>query len=145
MSAGSAPGFILGDGSFVDATTRWDASIGGSAGALQSNGHDLLAFATALADGTLLSPASQAEMRTFIPGEDYSQFGIVHRYGLGLEEYSNGTITVVGHMGTGAAHSAFLGFDPANGTAVAVMTNTANPGPQAFMAVEALMAAGNPG
>ncbi len=44
-------------------------------------------------------------------------------------------------MGTGEAQSAFLGFDPEHGTAVAVMTNTATAGPQAFMAVEALTAA----
>ena len=145
MSADAAPGFVVDGGSFVDATTIWDASIGGSAGALQSTGRDLLTFGTALADGTLLSPESQAAMRAFIPGEDYSQFGIVHRYGLGLEEYSNGAITVVGHMGTGADAAAFLGYDPADGTTVAVMMNTANPGPQAFMALEALTAASNPG
>ena len=108
-------------------------------------GRDLLTFGTALADGTLLSPESQAAMRAFIPGEDYSQFGIVHRYGLGLEEYSNGAITVIGHMGTGADAAAFLGYVPADGTAVAVMMNTANPGPQAFLALEALTAASNPG
>ena len=144
MGADSAPGFLGRDGSFVDGTTRWNTSTGGSAGALQSTDHDLLLFARALADGTLLSPESQAAMRSFVPGEDYSQFGIVHRYGLGLEEYSNGAIAVDGHMGTGAAHAAFLGFDLAHGTAVAVSMNTANPGPQAIMAVEALMAAGNP-
>jgi len=44
-------------------------------------------------------------------------------------------------MGTGAAHEAFVGFDPARGTAVAVTLNTNNPGPQAFMAVEALTGA----
>ena len=145
MGADAAPGFVVDSGSFVDATTIWDASIGGSAGALQSTGRDLLTFGTALADGTLLSPESQAAMRAFIPGEDYSQYGIVHRYGLGLEEYSNGAITVVGHMGTGADAAAFLGYDPTDGTAVAVTMNTANPGPQAFMALEALTAANNPG
>jgi len=144
MGADSAPGFVVANGSFVDATTMWDASIGGPAGALQSTGRDLLAFGTALADGSLLSPGSQAAMRAFIPGEDYSQYGIVHRYGLGLEEYSNGATTVVGHMGTGADAAAFLGYDPADGTEVAVMMNTANPGPQAFMALEALTAASNP-
>ena len=83
-------------------------------------------------------------MRTFIPARTTRSSASSIGYGLGLEEYSNGTITVDGHMGTGAAHSAFLGFDPANGTAVAVMTNTANPGPQAIMAVETLTAASNP-
>ena len=103
---------------------------------------DLLRFTTALEDGTLLTPSSQAAMRAFIPGDDYSQFGIEHGYGLGLERYASDAVTVVGHMGTGEAQSAFFGYDAEHGTAVAVMTNTAVPGPQAIMAVEALTAAG---
>jgi D-alanyl-D-alanine carboxypeptidase len=133
------------DGAFVDATYSMDPSTGGAAGALQSTGHDLLLFAAALAHGTLLSTDSQTAMRAFIPGEDYSQFGIVHGYGLGLEQYATDAIAVVGHMGTGEAQSAFIGYDPEHGTAVAVMTNTAVAGPQAFMAVEALIAANQAG
>ena len=136
-----APGFMPANGSFVDATHSQDPSLGGSAGALQSNGHDLLVFAKALEDGTLLSPESQKAMETFVPGEDYSQFGITHAYGLGFEKYSNDTITVLGHMGTGAAQEGFVGWDPATGNLVAVTLNTNNPGPQAFMAIEALTAA----
>ena len=120
-------------------------SVGGAAGALQSTGRDLLLFAAALADGTLLSPDSQAAMEAFVPGEDLSQFGIVHGYGLGLEQYANDAITVNGHMGTGEAHSAFLGYDTEHGTAVAVMTNTDLPGPQAIMAIETLTAVGGAG
>jgi hypothetical protein len=43
-------------------------------------------------------------------------------------------------MGSGAAQSAFVGYDRDHGTAVAVMLNTSNPGPQALIAVEALTA-----
>ena len=124
------PGYIVVDGSFVDATFIAHPSVGGAAGSLQSTGRDLLVFATALADGTLLTPDSQAAMQAFIPGEDLSQFGILHGYGLGLEQYANADITVIGHLGTGEAHSAFVGYDPDHGTAVAVMTNTAVGGPQ---------------
>ena len=98
-----------------------------------------------LADGTLLSPDSQAAMQAFVPGEDLSQFGIVHGYGLGLEHYATDAITVIGHMGTGEAHSAFLGYDAEHGTAVAVMTNTAVAGPQAIIAIEALTAVSQAG
>ena len=42
-------------------------------------------------------------MQAFVPGEDYSQFGIDHGYGLGLERYATDAITVIGHMGTGEA------------------------------------------
>jgi hypothetical protein len=41
-------------------------------------------------------------------------------------------------MGTGEAQSACVGFDVGRGTASAVMTNTATPGPQAIIVVEAL-------
>ncbi|MCU1361453.1 MAG: D-alanyl-D-alanine carboxypeptidase [Ilumatobacteraceae bacterium] len=139
------PGYAVVDGSIVDATFSENPSLGGAAGSLQSTGRDLLRLATALADGTLLSPASQAAMHTFVPAEDYSQFGIDHGYGLGLEQFANESVTVDGHMGTGFAQSAFLGYDTEHHTAVAVMTNTAIAGPQAVMAVEALtgaMAAG---
>jgi CubicO group peptidase (beta-lactamase class C family) len=79
-------------------------------------------------------------MRSFVPGEDLSRFGLMQQYGLGLEAYSNDTVTVVGHMGNGHAYSAFFGYDAELGTAVAVMMNTYNPGAQAFMALETLVA-----
>ena len=140
VGAEQAPGHTLVDGTFVDATKRWHPSVGGAAGGLQSTGRDLVAFATALADGTLLSPESQTAMQAFVPGEDYSQFGIVHGYGLGLEQYTTDAITINGHMGTGAANTAFPGYDAVHGTAVAVMTNTDLAGPQAIMALETLTA-----
>ena len=59
------PGYIVVDGSFVDATHIADPSVGGAAGSLQSNGRDLLVFVKALAEGSLLSAESQAAMRAF--------------------------------------------------------------------------------
>lgn len=144
-SGGRPVGYQVVDGAFVDTTYRSDPSVGGAAGALLSTGPDLLRFVTALADGTLLTPASLAAMRTFVAGEDYSQFGIVHGYGLGLERYELDGITIDGHMGTGDAQSAYVGFDSERGTAVAVMTNTATAGPQALMAIEVLTAARDAG
>jgi D-alanyl-D-alanine carboxypeptidase len=132
-------GYKVVDGSLVDATSTQDPSVGGAAGSIQSTGRDLLLFAKALAHGTLLSPDSQTAMQAFVPGDDYSQFGITHGYGLGLEQYANDTIAVDGHMGTGEAQSAFLGYDTAHNTAIAVMTNTAVPGPQAIMGFETLL------
>jgi D-alanyl-D-alanine carboxypeptidase len=137
----STPGFALVDGSLVDVTRSFDPSVGGAAGALQSTNRDLLAFVTALARGTLLSPESRAAMQTFLPAEDLSQFGIDHGYGLGLERYVMDDMTVIGHMGTGEIGSSYFGYDSERGTAVAVTTNTAIAGPAAIMAVEALSAA----
>ena len=136
-----APGYNIIDGSLVDVTSSSDPSVGGAAGAMQSTSQDLLVFATALADGTLLSPQSQAAMQTFLPAEDLSQFGIDHGYGLGLERYAMDGMTVIGHMGTGNTGSSYVGYDAETGTTVAVTTNTAISGPSAIMAVEALTAA----
>jgi D-alanyl-D-alanine carboxypeptidase len=141
IGTSSVPGYVLENGSFVDATTRWHPSLGGAAGGMQSRDRDLLLFATALEKGTLLSPASQAAMQAFVPAEDLSRFGIVHGYGLGLERYELDAVTVLGHLGTGGAHASFFGYDSAHHTAVAVMMNAANPGPQGVMAVEALTGA----
>jgi hypothetical protein len=75
-------------------------------------------------------------MRTFVQGTDYGYVG--HAYGLGLERYTVNDLTVLGHMGTGSAHSSFIGYDPASRAAVAVQINAANPGPTAVMAAEVL-------
>ena len=129
----------------MDVTHSSDPSVGGAAGAMQSTSRDLLTFATALADGTLLSPESQAAMQTFLPAEDLSQFGIDHGYGLGLERYAMDGMTVIGHMGTGNTGSSYFGYDAEHGTAIAVTTNTAIAGPSAIMAVEALTAVNRAG
>jgi D-alanyl-D-alanine carboxypeptidase len=136
-------GYKYVDDSLVESTLTCDPSVGGAAGALLSTGRDLISFGRALTDGTLLSSDSAAAMRSFVPGEDYSQFGIVHGSGLGLEQYATEAITVDGHMGVGEAQSAFVGFDVERDTVVAVQTNVAVGGPQAFMAIEVLRAIGD--
>jgi D-alanyl-D-alanine carboxypeptidase len=136
------PGYDLDNGTFVDDTGRLHPSVGGAGGGMQSTASDLLKFTVALATGRLLSDRSQAEMKRFIPAEDLSDFGIVdHGYGLGLEKYSTDQVTTYGHLGSGSAQSAFVGFDPGTGAAVVVMINSHNPGPQGVMALEALAAA----
>jgi D-alanyl-D-alanine carboxypeptidase len=134
-------GYVVDNGKFVDATHIADPSVGGAAGAMQSTAAELLKFTTALKDGTLLSPASRAAMMAWVPAEDYSAYGIDHGYGLGLERYALKDLTAIGHMGTGEAQSSYFGYDPKSGTEVAVVTNTATPGPQALMGVEALIGA----
>jgi D-alanyl-D-alanine carboxypeptidase len=140
LADAAVPGFDVVNGSLVDVTASFDPSVGGAAGALASTNRDLLVLATALAGGTLLSPGSQAAMRTFLPAEDLTRFGIDHGYGLGLERYAMDGMTVIGHMGTGKVGSSYFGYDAELGTAVAVTTNTAVEGPAAIMAVEALTA-----
>ncbi len=132
------PGFIVGDGSFVDATNSFDPSVGGAAGELFSTSRDLRKFAAALANGTLLDPESKAAMETFVPAEDLSQFGVDHGYGLGIERYITNGMTIIGHMGTGEIGSSYVGYDADTRATVAVTTNTAISGPAALIAVEAL-------
>ncbi len=129
-------GYVIENGRFVEATGRWHPSIGGAAGGMYSNTADLVVFTRALFEGGLLDAERTAEMRTFVPGEDYGSVG--HAYGLGLERYTANELTVLGHLGTGGAHGAFIGYDPASRKVVAVQINAANPGPAAIMAAEVL-------
>ena len=82
-------------------------------------------------------------MESFVPGDDLSAFGVTHSYGLGLEQYQNDSITILGHLGGSDAWGAFIGFDRTSGNAVAVAINSNNAGPQAVIALEALLAAAN--
>ena len=129
-------GYVIADGTFVDATDRWHPSLGGAAGAMYSTAADLMAFTLALFEGDLLDANRTAEMRSFVRGEDHGYVG--HAYGLGLERYTLNNLTVLGHMGTGSAHSSFIGYDPTSRVAVAVLINAANPGPAAIIGAEVL-------
>ncbi|MDM7915927.1 MAG: DUF6268 family outer membrane beta-barrel protein, partial [Candidatus Eisenbacteria bacterium] len=131
-------GYVVEGGKFLEATDLWDPSVGGAAGGMYSTTEDLMAFTLALFGGSLLDAKRMAEMQTFVPGDDYGY--IEHAYGLGLERYTVNGLTVLGHMGTGSAHSSFIGYDPAGGTAVTVLINAANPGPAALVGAEVLAA-----
>lgn len=61
--------------------TEFDPSWGWSAGQMVSTNSDLNRFAAAILDGSLLSDAQLAQMRTTVPAE---YFGPGARYGLGL-------------------------------------------------------------
>ena len=137
---GTAVGHRLVDGQFVDSTTSAHPSVGGAAGALASTGSDLIRFAEALAKGKLLSASTTKAMESFVAAEDLSRFGVDHSYGLGIERHATSALSLVGHMGTGEAQSAYFGFDRVHGRAVAVTTNTAIPGPAAMIAMESLLA-----
>jgi len=121
---GSAAGHRLVDGRFIDSTNSAHPSVGGAAGALASTGSDLIRFAEGLAKGKLLSPSTTRAMESFVAGEDLSRFGVHHGYGLGIERHATSALTLIGHMGTGEAQSAYFGYDRVHGRAVAVTTNT---------------------
>ncbi len=127
-------GYVIEEGTFVRATDRWHPSLGGAAGGMYSTTADLMTFTLALFEGGLVDAKRSAEMQAFVPGGDIGH--VRHAYGLGLERYVVNGLTVLGHMGTASAHGAFIGYDPASRTAVAVQINAANPGPAAMMAAE---------
>ncbi|HVZ34890.1 MAG TPA: serine hydrolase domain-containing protein [Polyangiaceae bacterium] len=128
------PGFSLENGVFVDTTRIADASIGGAAGGLQSTAPDLLRFAHALHEGSLLGAESWAQMTSFVPAEPRGYVG--HVYGLGFEEYTVRDVTIAGHAGSAPAHGSFVGFDPQSGLELAVVANSSEPAPSPLMALE---------
>jgi D-alanyl-D-alanine carboxypeptidase len=130
------PGFGVEDGQFVDYTSRYDRSLGGAAGGLQSTAADLRRFARAVMSGVLLDAQSETVMQSFVPGQ--AQGGVRHEYGLGLERYIDGGLAVYGHLGSSAAHSAFFAFEPDSGVTAAVLINVEDAAPAAYIALEAV-------
>ena len=128
------PGFGVENDQFVDYTARYDRSLGGAAGGLQSTAADLQRFARAVMSGVLLDAQSETEMQTFVPGQ--RQGDVRHEYGLGLEKYIAGNLAVYGHLGSSAAHSAFFAFEPDSGVTAAVLINVEEAAPAAYMAIE---------
>jgi D-alanyl-D-alanine carboxypeptidase len=138
-----SPGYAVVDGQPVEVVGAGDPSVGGAAGAMQSTVADLLVYVGALRDGTLVSPEMREAMLQMVDVGDLTDLGVEHSYGLGIERYALGGVEVIGHLGvaTPAGQSAFIGWDPATGTLIAVQLNIGVGGPQAFIAIEALTAA----
>jgi len=131
-------GYRKQDGDFVEATDIWHASVGGAAGAMISTASDLMRFIVALRQGRLLDEAWLEEMRRFVAADDIGH--VKHAYGLGYERYILNEVTLEGHMGTGGAYVAFMGFDPRSGIALTVLINVSDPGLSGFVAGEVLAA-----
>ena len=138
-----SPGYAVVDGRPVEVVGAGDPSVGGAAGAMQSTVADLLVYVGAVRDGTLVSPEMREAMLQMVEVGDLTDLGVEHSYGLGIERYAIGGVEVIGHLGvaTPAGQSAFIGWDPATGTLIAVQLNIGVGGPQAFIAIEALTAA----
>ena len=94
-------------------------SMAYSAGALVSTVDDNIRFWHRWYSGQILSPASMAEMRTYVP------VGGTTRYGLGLFRYANryGGRTIFAHGGTGVGFINENAVDSATGICVSVLTN----------------------
>jgi D-alanyl-D-alanine carboxypeptidase len=81
-----------------------------SGGAISTVG-DMVRWAKALGTGSLLTPATQAARTTFDPRGNY---------GLGMEKAFGG---LIGHNGAVPGFQTFVGYQPAKGATVIVMTN----------------------
>lgn len=103
------------DGSEADATD-WDPSWGWAAGAMVSTAEDLDAWVRQLAEGSLLSPATQQQRLDVVAiPENPDGFG----YGLGLLKI-NGW---VGHNGDLPGYSSVMYFHPESETSMIVIVN----------------------
>ncbi|MFC9358546.1 serine hydrolase domain-containing protein [Rhodococcus sp. NPDC057014] len=104
------------DGATVDATD-WNPSWGFGAGNMISTLDDLGVWVRDLAEGTMLSPATQHEREQFQPAPSE---GTGSLYGLGVE-YQNGWI---GHNGNIAGFQSYAYYLPPEGKTVVVLVNS---------------------
>jgi D-alanyl-D-alanine carboxypeptidase len=93
LPAYAAHGYKFGDGELRDASDALDPSWLGAAGALISTAPDMLVWVKALNDGTLLSPATQAQRMILKPGVMTEGWPV--DYGLGIYDDQG----AVGHYG----------------------------------------------
>jgi D-alanyl-D-alanine carboxypeptidase len=100
--------------------TSANPSWGWAAGAGISTTSDLLRWAPALAKGTLLKPATQAQRLQWVGGGGA-------KYGLAIFDVQG----YLGHNGELPGFQSFMGYNPANGVTLVVLTNlTAGPQPE---------------
>ena len=124
-----------GDGtedSLVDVPYLAIDTYGWTAGAVVTTPADLVSFARALFDGTLLSEQAIAEMTTIGIGPDAG-------YGLGIVDIGDGTW---GHNGGAPGYQAVFAHNPDRGSTAAVFTNcpTCATTPDTWSLMEGLLA-----
>jgi D-alanyl-D-alanine carboxypeptidase len=97
--------------------TDWNPSWAGAAGAMYSTLGDMRIWASALAKGTLLKPATQAQRLKFVPfklGPPGSS------YGLGITDFSGW----IGHGGNLPGYSSMAYYFPAQQATLVLLINT---------------------
>jgi D-alanyl-D-alanine carboxypeptidase len=82
---------------YVVETTFANLSPEWAAGGLVSTPSDLVCFAQALRDGSLLSPAMQKEMFTYVPSENGE--GVEYMQGIARRPNAHDSMSLVGHAG----------------------------------------------
>ncbi len=93
-------------------------TAGGSAGSLFSNSGDMIKWYHAIMNGQLLSPASFAELTTFVPT------GGAYTYGLGLENQTWFGHNTYAHGGSTWGYKSRMVYDPCMGAVVCGLVNS---------------------
>jgi len=101
----------------LENVTRWNTALANACnayGGIAADATDVLSFFRALLDGNIVSPASLAEMKTWITGQQSTQ----PDYGLGLEyyQYNEGSTPQFGHEGDGIGCTTQIFYVPDNNT-----------------------------
>lgn len=123
MPEGHARGYSVVDGAVVD-LTEVDPSMAGAAGgcALVTTAPDLVRFWDGLLAGELFEGGET--LREMLSFGDAPDRGGQVGYGLAVSRYvAPGGVEVVGHLGTTAGYTAFVGRLPAAGVTFAAMMN----------------------
>ena len=129
------------DGKEADATFR-DPSWAFTAGALISTLHDLRIWGDSYTTGSLISPAMQKERTTWLavpPNTPERAYGL----GIGIDH------SWLGHTGELPGYNSSANYLPARKATVVVLVNSdipaakANPAPQIFKALTAVLTPGN--
>ncbi|HEV7332638.1 MAG TPA: serine hydrolase domain-containing protein [Flavisolibacter sp.] len=101
----------------LENVSRWNTAIANGSrayGGIGATPFDVLLFFESLVQGTLLSPASLQEMKTWVQGKESTQ----PDYGLGLEfyQYHPGSSPQFGHEGDGIGSTTQVFYVPDNNT-----------------------------
>ncbi|NJD11365.1 MAG: beta-lactamase family protein [Gemmatimonadetes bacterium] len=115
---------VAGHNAMGDTVPPWDLPTLAGAGALRSDAHDMLAFASAALRGT--GPAAEAIRFAMQPRAEAGNANTT----IGLAWIRSGTQrdTIVWHNGGTGGFRTFLGLVPARGIAVVLLTNSGGVG-----------------
>lgn len=114
----------MGNGGAFGVPTRYDASVGWTAGSLVATTPDVMRFLDALVDGELVGPSLHAEQLAPVPCRlQFEEEGVETFYGLGVMIVDAGPSRIIGHFGgvDGFLTASFV--DPGSGARVVLAAN----------------------
>jgi len=112
------------EGGALEDFTETDPSAPWAGGAMISNLYDLKVWAKALAEGSLLSEATQQQRLTWVDWPQLPLEGMNGAYGLGITCMGR----LVGHSGTILGYNSAMFHLPSRNATIVVLLNKGNPG-----------------